>query len=124
MLAVTQSGKVGIDVEMIRAVNLDDFRRHLPELAGLPGQCDADYINNAFFDLWTQKEAVLKGYGAGLSAPMEQVVLKGNTAQLYGVEWHVKKLSIDDSYRCHVASDRPDRHRIDRICKFDEPMSA
>jgi 4'-phosphopantetheinyl transferase len=107
VLAVIRSGAVGIDIEEIRAVNIEEFSRYLPEVANLHEKYDADQVNNLFFDCWTQKEAVLKGYGKGLLAPLEQVVIKEGTALFYETTWFTKKLRIDEGYCCHVATDKP-----------------
>jgi 4'-phosphopantetheinyl transferase len=104
VLAVIQSGAVGVDIEKIRAVNIDDFSRYVPEVAELPDKYDADRVNDLFFDCWTQKEAVLKGHGKGLLAPLEQVALKGGTAILYETKWFIRKLPIEEGYCCHVAT--------------------
>ncbi|MFC1679018.1 4'-phosphopantetheinyl transferase family protein [Elusimicrobiota bacterium] len=116
VLAMVQAGKVGIDIEEVRAVDTADFSRHLPEIAHLDGKRNCDDINNIFFDCWTQKEAVLKGHGAGLSVPMEQVVIRGSTALLHGTRWHTRKLLISEAYCCHVATDRqPEEVTIQRV---------
>jgi 4'-phosphopantetheinyl transferase len=106
VLAVTQSGAVGIDIEKIRPVPIEDFSRYLPEVADLYEKYDVDPVNNLFFDCWTQKEAVLKGYGKGLLAPLEQVALKEGTALFYETTWFIKKLPLDEGYCCHVATDK------------------
>jgi 4'-phosphopantetheinyl transferase len=106
VLAVTQSGAVGIDIEKIRAVNIEDFSRYVPEVANLNEKYDVDHVNNLFFDCWTQKEAVLKGYGKGLLAPLEQVAIKEGTARFYETTWFIKKLLIDEGYCCHAATDK------------------
>jgi 4'-phosphopantetheinyl transferase len=107
VLAVTKGGAVGIDIEKIRAVKIDDFSRYVPEVANLREKYDADQVNRLFFDCWTQKEAVLKGNGKGLLAPLEQVVIKQGTALFYDTVWFTKKLRIDEGYCCHVATDKP-----------------
>jgi 4'-phosphopantetheinyl transferase len=107
VVAVIQSGAVGIDIEEIRAVNIKDFSRYFPEVANLHEKYDVDHVNNLFFDCWTQKEAVLKGYGKGLLAPLEQVALRGSMALFYKTTWFIKKLPIDEGYCCHVATDKP-----------------
>ena len=106
VLAVTKSGQVGIDIEKIRFVPLEDFSRYVPEVANLHEKYDADHANELFFDCWTQKEAVLKGYGKGLLAPLEQVAIQENTALFYETTWFIKKLPIDEGYCCHVATDK------------------
>lgn len=108
VLAVIQNGAVGIDIEEIRPINIEDFSQPLPEIANLSEKYDKNHINPHFFDCWTQKEAVLKGYGKGLLEPMEKVVLKENgTALLHETAWVIKKLFLYEGYCCHVATDRP-----------------
>lgn len=110
VLAVTQNGAVGIDIEKISAVNIADFSQYLPEVANLHEQHDVERVNGLFFDCWTQKEAVLKGAGKGLLAPLEQVTLKEGSAQFYETKWYIKKLLFDEEYCCHVATDKLPGH--------------
>lgn len=107
VLAVAQCCNVGIDIEKIRQVNIDDFSSYLPEVANLRETNDPDNVSRIFFDCWTSREAVMKGCGKGLLAPMEHVVLKNDNALLYETKWFIKKVPIDDGYCCHVATDKP-----------------
>jgi 4'-phosphopantetheinyl transferase len=116
VLAVTRSGAVGIDIEKIRPVPIEDFSRYVPEAADLREKYDADHVKSLFFDCWTQKEAVLKGYGTGLLAPLEEVAVKDGTALFSGTTWFIKKPFIDEGYCCHVATDRPPGHiAVERV---------
>jgi 4'-phosphopantetheinyl transferase len=110
VLAVIQSGAIGIDIEKIRTVNIEDYSRYLPEVANLHEKYDIDRVNDIFFDCWTKKEAVLKGYGQGLLAPLEQVAIKEGTAFFCETTWFIKKLLIDSGYCCHVATDQRLEH--------------
>jgi 4'-phosphopantetheinyl transferase len=110
VLAVIQSGAVGIDIEKIRTVNIEDYSRYLPEVANLHEKYDIDRVNDIFFDCWTKKESVLKGYGQGLLAPLEQVAIKEGTAFFCETTWFIKKLLIDSGYCCHVATDQRLEH--------------
>jgi 4'-phosphopantetheinyl transferase len=109
-LAVAQSGAVGIDIEEIRPVDTKDFSRYLPEVADLHEKDDPAFVSHLFFDCWTQKEAVLKGCGKGLLAPLEQVILQQGTARFNETTWFMKKLHLDLGYSCHVATDRQPGH--------------
>lgn len=116
VLALTPSGAVGIDIEKIRAVDVEDFSRYLPEVANLPGKHDADRVHNLFFDCWTKKEAVLKGCGKGLLAPLEQVAINGDTAFFNETKWFLRRLPIAKGYCCHVATDKPLAHvAVERV---------
>jgi 4'-phosphopantetheinyl transferase len=112
VLAVAQSGAVGIDIEKIRAVDLGDFSRYVPEVADLPEGYDADHVNELFFDCWTQKEAVLKGCGKGLLAPLEQVAVQDGISLFCETTWFIRKLPIDERYCCHVATDKAIDHVV------------
>jgi 4'-phosphopantetheinyl transferase len=120
VLAVAPSGEIGIDIEKVRPVEIGDFFHYLPELSWLAGRCDHEAMN-LFFDCWTQKEAVLKGCGAGLSLPPAEVVLGRDGAQVLGTRWHLRKLLIDRHYCCHLATDRA----VDEVpVRFIDLMAA
>lgn len=106
VLAVVQSGAVGVDIEEIRPIDTEDFSRYLPEVADLHEKDDSAFVRHLFFDCWTQKEAVLKGCGKGLLAPLEQVAIGEGTARFDQTTWFMKKLHLDHGYCCHVATDR------------------
>jgi 4'-phosphopantetheinyl transferase len=75
LFAMSRSAAVGIDVERIRPDVAEEpiaERFFAPSeteaIRGLPKAEQAD----AFFDCWTQKEAVLKAKGCGLTVPLRQ----------------------------------------------------
>jgi 4'-phosphopantetheinyl transferase len=65
-LALTAVAPVGLDVERISDIDVDDLARHV-----LHPDERADTA--AFFTYWTRKEAVVKATGDGLRVPLAQV---------------------------------------------------
>lgn len=65
-VAVFDGGAVGLDVEQMRPMT---------DLAAMAHHVGAPAEPQAFFRAWTRKEALLKATGAGLSSPMDGIVL-------------------------------------------------
>lgn len=77
LIAVRKEGPVGIDVEeLVRAADLVECETsfcHADEIAALPPHGNGREV--ALLDLWTAKEALLKGLGTGFSIPPETIRL-------------------------------------------------
>lgn len=69
-VAVHPGGAVGLDVEQVR--RLTDLAAMVAHACS-PQETAAD--ENAFFTLWTRKEALLKAVGTGLATPMSAITL-------------------------------------------------
>lgn len=78
LCAVTLGRELGVDVEHLRTpYNFEGIASQFfaaEEVAVLRGLSDQARLD-AFFACWTRKEAVLKAVGAGLSIPLNQVVV-------------------------------------------------
>jgi 4'-phosphopantetheinyl transferase len=85
-LAMTDTARLGIDIELLRPVEDDVARRFFSpaeyaDLSALP----AAQWRDGFFRCWTRKEAIIKACGLGLSMPLDafEVTLKpGQPAKL------------------------------------------
>ncbi len=106
--AFSWQGRIGIDIEHKREINLKGFKRHMTDAQWDDISNSADSIDR-FFYYWTLKEAVLKADGRGLRVPLSLITTDADRALLEGKVWHVKELHIDHNYTCYVASESPIR---------------
>ena len=117
VLAVTQTGPLGVDVEQVR--RLQEFNelvsqffsaREAAEFSKLPWEQQPA----AFFNLWTRKEALLKATGEGIAHSLNQVevsFLPGEPARVLslpekpwaGGKWSLVDLAISPSYAAALA---------------------
>jgi 4'-phosphopantetheinyl transferase len=92
LFAVTRHGPVGVDVERVRPFDndLDLAERFFcpPEARALRALAP-DQRREAFFHVWTRKEAYLKASGTGLSGGLERVevsVAPGEPARVVRID--------------------------------------
>jgi 4'-phosphopantetheinyl transferase len=115
--AVTDRGRIGIDIEQIRPVALKDFERVLrPEEREGIARSDKPYDH--FFTYWTMKESVIKAHGKGLSIPLQAVLIDHSRATLYDKIWFIHGLDIAPEYKCHLAIDNASSEVIIRAVLF------
>jgi 4'-phosphopantetheinyl transferase len=100
--ALCADGRVGIDIEEIRPVDISDFKAHMTA-DQWETVTTAENRLETFFSLWTQKEAVIKADGRGLSISLDEIDVKGEKAFLGGDIWAVEAVRIADGYCCHLA---------------------
>jgi 4'-phosphopantetheinyl transferase len=101
--ALTKIGDIGIDIEKRESIKISDFKSQMTnnEWEQVNGSKD---IKTAFFKYWTQKEAVIKAHGKGLSVPLKSFEIKNNKATINSKNFFLKKLEIMDDYSCYIAS--------------------
>jgi len=100
LYAVATERDVGIDIELIRPRVAEEkiaerfFRpAEAASLRTLPKEKQAE----AFFRIWTRKEAYIKAVGTGLSMPLDSF----DPAEVPG--WEVRDLDPDPRYRAALA---------------------
>lgn len=105
VLAVAESGRIGIDIEELRPVRIGDFRSvlHPDEQERLRSLPDPSEL---FFSIWTKKEAVIKAEGKGLYNALDTVVALTDKVWLEGEWWWLRPLALAEGYCCHLAADR------------------
>lgn len=76
LLAVTQSGRIGVDIERVRPVTdlLGLARRYFtPDEVGAIEASDINCQLDVFYQLWTRKEAFIKAHGEGVAYGLDRV---------------------------------------------------
>ena len=128
-LAIRPSGRVGIDLEVIR--HSPDLaavaRRHFTDSEQRAIATSRDGPTQAFFRVWVRKEALLKAVGSGLALPLDSFSVSaeelhpaanalaqlGPASELSG-EWLVTSLAAPPTTMLAIAMDRPKRDGFGR----------
>lgn len=93
---------VGIDVEIIHKINIQDFESQMTKNEWQNILLVEDE-NKAFFDYWTQKEAVIKANGKGLSIPLKSFEITNERTKINDETFFLKEIFLDEKYKCHLA---------------------
>jgi 4'-phosphopantetheinyl transferase len=117
VLAVTQTGPVGVDVEQVR--RLREFKELVSQFFSVREAAEFSRLEReqqpaAFFNLWTRKEALLKATGEGIGRLLNQVevsFLPGESASVLSLppeqwasrEWSLVDLAISPAYAAALA---------------------
>ena len=72
IITLSKNTVIGIDIEKIKLIRLNDFKEHFTRGEWLTIQSSPDVLNS-FYKLWTRKEALLKALGTGFLNDLHQV---------------------------------------------------
>jgi 4'-phosphopantetheinyl transferase len=102
---VSDEGPVGVDVEKIRDVPLEEYRSSFTD-SEWSFIMKAPNTIESFFSLWTKKESLLKMHGLGMQVPLTSVQVLDNVGVITGVApvytgvWCPYSIR---GYSCHIA---------------------
>ena len=122
-LAVTDGAPVGVDVEEVRAAEVDDLAGICfspAELAVFRRVPEADR-RGAFFTYWARKEAVLKATGKGMSVGMSKLTLTAHDEPPRVVASEAAEVDIPTAHMTDL--DRARRTAPAWRCSRDTPRS-
>jgi len=101
--AIAPGGRLGVDVERIRAIDTDRLARFLgPEKHAAAREDPA-----VFFRAWTAREAAVKATGRVGLARVAGVRVRGDTAEIDGDTLYLMRPTLDAGHAVCVACDEP-----------------
>lgn len=119
--AASKACIVGIDIEKISDTAPSEIREYLT-----PGELIAlDRSQNqasCLIQIWTRKEAVLKGDGRGIGSGLGQVDTTNKPVAIGEKLWYIQDILLDRNYHCSLAADR-DTAYIQQIISPDHLVS-
>lgn len=123
VVAMSKIMKVGVDVEKVRRLKNLNFK-----MVMLPDELNKiRQVPDMFFDLWSQKEAVVKAANTSGIARMRDVYLNNDRATLDDVCWHLKSLNKqiapEEKFSIHLATSQPVEELILKQMLLDDFIS-
>jgi 4'-phosphopantetheinyl transferase len=112
--AITQDKILGIDVEKIELIELDDFRScfTINEWNDIN---NFENIHSRFYHYWTKKEAVIKADGRGLSIPLKDLEVIDDHVYVYGNRWITQPVEIGDGYKAHLVCSEKQNYKLIKV---------
>ncbi len=98
----TDIGKIGVDIEEIKPISLDDYTNHFTTNEWQIIRSSGDEITS-FFEFWTRKEAIIKAIGTGVYTPLSSIDVAQDKVIYNKTTYHIQKLHITAGYQCHLA---------------------
>ncbi len=100
--AISDHCEIGIDVENIRPIEISDFKSQMTQKEWLSIMDSID-PTASFFQYWTQKEAVLKAHGSGMSTPLKSFENINCQTRVNDTNFFLREIKLDQEYTCHLA---------------------
>lgn len=116
--AVTTICDIGIDIELQRDIQIEDFQPQMTEGEWMKISTSFNKMDS-FYNYWTQKEAVIKGCGKGLSVPLKSFEISQNSTIINNEKFFLKEIKLDGKYKCHIATNTQVNEECIKILKLD-----
>ena len=101
ILAVSNNGAVGVDVEYIKPRNTNNYHKHFTESEKEMINSDESWV--VFYKVWTIKEAVSKAIGKGMGLDFKTINSSCQPIEVDGESWWVECRQISN-YMFSIAS--------------------
>jgi 4'-phosphopantetheinyl transferase len=118
LCAISQTNKVGVDIEETKPTTIDEFKDlfHESEWAQITRQIDNP---SEFYNFWTKKESFIKVIGTGLHMPLNKFSVLDNKLTWENKNWYFFNLQIAPGYIAHLATDTKAPHIDTQMIHFD-----
>ncbi len=103
--AISYDCEIGIDIEKKCEISIEDFTFQMTEKE-LHTILISEDKTNSFFDYWTQKEAVIKAHGKGLSLPLQSFEISSDLTRIDDTDFFLKEIEIDKNYKCYLSTNK------------------
>jgi 4'-phosphopantetheinyl transferase len=99
---ITENYDIGVDVEKLSDIKVEDFKSQMTPTEWY-GIISSNDIRTSFFEYWTQKEAVIKAHGMGLSIPLKSFEVQNNYTRVNEESFFLKKVELDNECKSETA---------------------
>ena len=100
------NGDFGIDIEKIQPIVLEDYQEQLTKSEWAFVQNATESLD-AFYQIWTKKEALLKAIGRGVDIDLYTLDVYEDSIAYDGKSYSFYPLSIAEGYIAHIATSAP-----------------
>lgn len=100
--ALSDDHEIGIDIEIVTDIYLNDFKYQMTEMEWNKIVLSSNK-KDSFFGYWTQKEAVIKAHGHGLTIPLKSFEISDNNTKINDEKYYLKEIKIDKKYKCYIS---------------------
>lgn len=94
--------EVGVDIEKVQDVEVENFKAQMTKTEWERIE-SAGFVEQEFYNYWTEKESILKANGKGLSIPLKSFEVKNGISELEQDVFFLDPIYIEDGYKCHIA---------------------
>jgi len=101
LCAISDNTPIGIDIEKMYEIKIDTFRPYMLDSEWNRIILSSDK-HGAFFDYWTQKEAVIKNFGSG-EIDLKSFKIVDSSTMIGNEKFYLKEIKIDPKYKCNIS---------------------